>query len=120
MKTSAFSLYTGPGRISIARFAPRGTCAGYRVYAPWRPALGQKGQAVAAGSTKPASMPGYAAQLAALDPQQVWDRLHDLAGAGIEPVLLCWERPPFTARTVAIVALWRHGLSTSSATRSTR
>ena len=32
MKTSSFFSYTGPGRISIARFAPRGTPAGVRVY----------------------------------------------------------------------------------------
>jgi hypothetical protein len=30
-----------------------------------------------------------------LDPQQTWDQLHELA-AGAEPVLLCWEQPPFT------------------------
>lgn len=32
MKTSCFSLYTGTGRISIARFAPRSTPAGYQMY----------------------------------------------------------------------------------------
>jgi hypothetical protein len=51
---------------------------------------------------------GYVAQLAALDPQQVWDRLHALAGDH-EPVLLCWERPPFTATNRChrrLVAAW--------------
>ena len=32
MKTASFKTYTGPGRISIARWAPRGTPAGYRIY----------------------------------------------------------------------------------------
>jgi hypothetical protein len=31
-----------------------------------------------------------------LDPQHTWNQLHELA-AGAEPVLLCWELPPFTA-----------------------
>lgn len=30
--------------------------------------------------------------LAKLDPHQVWEELHELAGAGNEPVLCCWER----------------------------
>jgi hypothetical protein len=32
-----------------------------------------------------------------LDPQKVWDQLHELAGGG-EPVLLCFERPPFSKK----------------------
>lgn len=40
-------------------------------------------------------LPRYAAILDALDPQKVWDDLHRLAGDQ-EPILLCWERPPFT------------------------
>jgi hypothetical protein len=37
MKTSSFFLYTGPGRLSIARFAPRGSPAGYRIFKPLAP-----------------------------------------------------------------------------------
>jgi hypothetical protein len=37
VKTSSFRTYTGPGRISIARFAPRGHPAGYRVYSKLAP-----------------------------------------------------------------------------------
>lgn len=36
----------------------------------------------------------FEAQLAKLDPQKVWDDLHQLSG-GHEPVLLCYEAPPF-------------------------
>ena len=36
----------------------------------------------------------YFQMLSALDPMTTWKKLHDLAD-GHEPVLLCWERPPF-------------------------
>ena len=35
----------------------------------------------------------YDATLARMDPKQVWNELHEMAG-GREPVLLCFERPP--------------------------
>jgi hypothetical protein len=38
--------------------------------------------------------PRYAKILAGLNPRATWDQLHALAG-GAEPVLLCFERPPF-------------------------
>ncbi len=85
MKSASFSDYTGAGRISIARFPPRGTPPGFRVYRALAPGPWFK------------SVDGdeyrrhYAAQLAALDPRATWDELHALAG-GAEPVLLCWER----------------------------
>jgi hypothetical protein len=37
MKTASFFTYFGPGRISIARYAPRNIPAGYRVYKPLAP-----------------------------------------------------------------------------------
>ena len=89
MKTASFFTYTGPGRISIARYAPRGTPAGYRQYRALAP------DADMLNMSQPLYLPRYAAILNALDPQQVWDDLHRLAGDQ-EPVLLCWERPPFT------------------------
>ena len=36
---------------------------------------------------------GY--QLARLDVEQVWRTLHEIAD-GAEPILLCWEKAPFT------------------------
>ena len=39
--------------------------------------------------------PAYAQTLAGLDPATVWADLHELAG-GAEPVMMCYERPPFT------------------------
>jgi hypothetical protein len=85
MKTSAFSLYKGPGRISIARYAPRGTPAGFRIYK----------KLVPRGDMLKMEYPRYrdvyfGEILAALNPQHVWNDLHDLAGDA-EPVLLCWE-----------------------------
>ena len=89
MKTASFFTYTGPGRISIACYAPRGTPAGYRQYRALAP------DADMLKMSQALYLPRYAAILDQLDPQQVWDDLHRLAGDQ-EPVLLCWERPPFT------------------------
>jgi hypothetical protein len=39
----------------------------------------------------------------------VWATLHQLAGPDIEPVQLCWERPPFNDRNWChrrLVAAW--------------
>ena len=52
--------------------------------------------------------PLYRAILTRLDPHQVVADLHRLADP-YEPVLLCWERPPFTARVWChrrLVAAW--------------
>ena len=89
MKTASFFTYAGPGRISIARYAPRGTPAGFRIYQPLNPT------APMLKLDRAEYEPLYLAILAGLDPRQVWDNLHRLAGDA-EPVLLCWERPPFT------------------------
>jgi hypothetical protein len=90
MKTASFFTYAGPGRISIARWAPPKHPAGYRVY-----------RALAPARSMMAMSPDdfafcYRLMLRHLDPAKVWDEMHALAG-GAEPVLLCWERPPFTA-----------------------
>ncbi len=103
MKTASFFTYTGPGRVSIARFPPRGTPAGFRVFKPLAP--GSWFNSV----TREEYERLFAAQLAQLDPQRVWDALHQLAGPDTEPVLLCWERPPFNDRNWChrrLVAAW--------------
>lgn len=86
MKTSSFFIYQGPGRISIARYAPRGIRPGFRIYkqlAPLREMLKMP---------YPAYRDLYFSEiLGKLDPQQTWKELHALAGMH-EPVLLCWER----------------------------
>jgi len=89
MKTSSFFSYTGPGRISIARFAPRNTPAGFRIYKPLAP--GPWFNSVSEEMYREL----YFAQLAELDPAAVVAQLNELA-AGAEPVLLCYEKPPFT------------------------
>ena len=93
MKTASFFTYFGPGRISIARFAPRGM-QGFRVY-----------RALAPGpwfNTTPYTqyVALYSEQLAKLDAAQVRSHLIALA-APAEPVLLCWERPPFALPSAA-------------------
>ena len=89
MKTASFFTYTGPGRVSIARYAPRGTPAGFRIYKPLAPT-----QPMLKMAYEPYRDLYFGSILAPLDPQMVVDDLHEFA-AGAEPVLLCWERPPF-------------------------
>jgi hypothetical protein len=89
LKTASFFSYTGPGRVSIARYPPRGTPAGFRVF-----------KALAPGSwfnsvERVEYERLYAEQLSKLDPAQTKAELEKLAG-GVEPVLLCYEKPPFT------------------------
>lgn len=91
MKTASFRTYTGPGRVSIARFAPRGCPAGYKIYkalapGPWFNSV-----------SKEEYLKRFCFEvLAPLKPIHVYDELHRLVGDGVEPVLLCWEVPPFT------------------------
>jgi hypothetical protein len=91
MKTSSFRLYTGPGRISIARWAPRDCPKGFRVFKPLAP--GDWSRAHRSWVDYDTFLRGYAQQLAALDPQATYDALTALV-APEEPVLLCWEVPP--------------------------
>lgn len=102
MKTASFKTYAGPGRISIARYAPRGTPAGFRIHGPLAPAADMLKM------SRTLYLPRYAAILAALDPQEQWNILHEKAGCS-EPVLLCWEKPPFTEKNWChrrLVAAW--------------
>lgn len=102
MKTASFFTYTGVGRVSIARHPPRNTPAGFRVYRPLAPGPWFN------SATREEYERLYGAQLAALDAQKVHDELHALH-PGIEPVLLCYERPPFTDTNWChrrIVAAW--------------
>jgi hypothetical protein len=91
MKTSSFFTYQGLGRISIARFAPRRTPAGYRVFQPLAP--GRWFKEVSAARYRELY---FEEILGALDPKETLAKLHELS-AGAEPVLLCWEQPPLTA-----------------------
>lgn len=89
MKTASFFTYAGAGRISIARYPPRGTPPGFSVYRPLAPGPWFN------TTDRIEYERRYAMQLALLDPSRVWDELHVLAGDH-EPTLLCWERPPFS------------------------
>jgi len=96
MKTACFKTYDGPGRVAITRGTPRGAPKGYRLYrtlAPTWPML-----RMSYGQYRETFFRDI---LGPLDPQTEWDSLHDLAG-GHEPVLLCFERPPFA------VSNWCH------------
>ena len=87
MKTASYFTFFGPGRVGITRGAPRHV-AGYkmfRVLAPERHTLGMDFEEY---------RQHYDDILRNLDPRATWNELHKLAG-GHEPVLLCFERPPF-------------------------
>jgi hypothetical protein len=90
VKTSSFRTYTGPGRISIARFAPRGNPAGYRIYAKLAPGPWFNSVSIDEYCRL------YGEILARLDQRRVYDELVALM-APAEPVLLCYEVPPFSA-----------------------
>lgn len=104
MKTASWFLYSGTGRIAICRSVPRATPAGYRVFKALAP--GPWFNAVPRGEY---DRRYHAEILKRLNPREVWDRLHDLAG-GHEPVLMCYERPPFTSTNwchrVTLVKPW--------------
>lgn len=87
MKTASFFTYTGPGRISIARYAPKFTKAGYSDYSKLEPGPWFK------SVTQERYVELYHREvLSKLDPQETFDELQKL-GLGAEPVLLCWEKP---------------------------
>jgi hypothetical protein len=74
VKTASFFTSAGAGRISIARWAPRGTPAGYRVYkalAPHKSMMGLPSEVFA--------ILYRGCLLRALDARQVWEQLHALA-----------------------------------------
>lgn len=85
MKTACFFEFAGAGRVSIARYPPRGTPPGFRVYKPLAP--GPWFNSVDRAMYEKL----YFAQLAKLDASAAWNELHLLTD-GVEPVLLCWEK----------------------------
>lgn len=103
MKTASFFTFTGEGRVSIARYAPTKTPPGFATY-----------RRLAPGSWfNSVSRERYIELfrkeiLGWLDPKHAWDELHALT-KGTEPVLLCWEKPPFTDENFChrrLVAEW--------------
>ncbi|OOF40955.1 hypothetical protein BKK47_02695 [Rodentibacter mrazii] len=88
MKTSYFAKYkNGDGAISIATYPPRYLRGKIVSYPPLAPQFNFR-------IPYDEYVVKYQEQLSKLDPQKVWDDLHQLAN-GAEPVLLCYEAPPF-------------------------
>lgn len=90
MKTSNFWHYpTGSNRIVIARAVPRSIEAGYRRYPKLAPGSWFKNPEYK--NNQEAYRERYVAEiLSPLNPVEVWEQLHHLAGDE-EPILLCWE-----------------------------
>lgn len=90
IRTASYFTYTGPGRVSISRSVPKGTAFdGIPTCRPLVPDLALQGLTEAAYRRR------YGKVLDNLDPAAVAAVLKMLAGDA-DPVLLCWERPPFT------------------------
>jgi len=90
MKTASYFTYPGPGRIGISVGTPRGIPAGYRMFKPLAPTR------VMLHLDYPTYRKLFFGDiLSRLDPAQVVEQLKKLAGES-EPVLLCFEKPPFT------------------------
>lgn len=100
MKTASWYTFRGEGRIGISVGTPRGISGGYRLYRPLNPRREMLQLSHEDYDRE------FAIILGQLDPQKVWEDLHRLAGRA-EPMLLCFEKPPFSCsnrchrRTVA-------------------
>ena len=103
MKTASFFTFSGPGSIGISLGKPRGMtvrCGFYRNLAPRREMLRMPYQVYRDVY--------FREILGPLDPRQVMDDLQLLAGDS-EPVILCFERPPFHANNWCHRRWWPNG-----------
>ena len=103
MKTASYFTYRGPGRIGISVGNPRGIPAGYRMYK----ALAPRRDMLHLSQDEYRDI-FFGDILGRLNPTQVAHDLEKLA-AGDEPVLLCFEKPPFTVSNFChrrMVAEW--------------
>lgn len=92
MKTASFFTYFGPGRIAITQGrVPRSVPGGYRYCRALAPTW-----AMLELPYEQYRSVYFAEILGRLDPTMVMGDLERLA-AGHEPVVLCFERPPFSA-----------------------
>lgn len=102
MKTSYYAKYrTSPGGICISTYPPKWIKGKIPEYLKLAPQFNFR-----IGYNE--YLAKFTAQLEKLNPHQVWDELHQLTG-GIEPVLLCYEVPPFDRRNFChrhMVAEW--------------
>jgi hypothetical protein len=92
MQTSNFWNYTGSGRIIISRGFPRNLGEGYRLYRALNPGTWFNSEEYKCCEAKFRER-YFREILKPLNPQKVYDHLHELA-KGHEPVLLCWEKDP--------------------------
>lgn len=101
MKTGSLRTYHKIGSISIARWAGK-YGAGVPTYRPLAPGPWFK------SVTWERYVELYSEQLSALDPRKTFEALERIA-APHEPVLLCWELPPFVGDNHChrrLVATW--------------
>ena len=102
MKTSNYFTYRGAGRIAISRSVPSTVLPGYKTFRNLAPGPWFREVNYAVYREK------FFSQLSRLDPLKTWTTLHELAD-GAEPVLLCYEKPPFNEQNFChrrMVAEW--------------
>ena len=87
MKTSYFGKFHKNGGICIARSVPK-----YLSNVPCYPKLMPGPWFMSVGKERYIYL--YRQILEQLNPQVVWDELHAMAN-GYEPILYCYEKPPF-------------------------
>ena len=102
MKTSYYSKYrAGAGAVCISTYPPKWIKEKIPEYLKLAPQFNFR-----IGYDE--YLVKYSAQLAKLNPHQVWEELHQLT-KGVEPVLLCYEAPPFNRHNFChrhMVAEW--------------
>ena len=102
MKTSCFSIYSGPGRVAISSSVPNYLRGGVKLFRELIPTSHIERTDLDEYREK------YFRQLSRLDPSETWQTLHELV-RGHEPILLCYEEPPFDERNFChrrMVAEW--------------
>jgi hypothetical protein len=91
MKTASHYTYFGPGRVVISIGNPRGIPGGYRMFKKLAPQ--REWMHAPLAEYKPLFKRFI---LDPLDPQKTWDEIHALVPPGVEPVIACFEKPPFS------------------------
>ncbi len=102
---SIFTAPRGPGLIAVTRSLPPHLAGRIKRY----PALATPRRMSGINTKAAFCRAFFAGVLRDLDPAEEWAQLHELAGPGVEPVIACFERPPWSETNFChrrLVARW--------------